>query len=180
MAGTNSKTLGRISGRIPLWGAVLVLLTVAGLFGCGSQSGPVGRPAPAIALPDLAGRTVSLADFSGRVVMLNFFATWCPPCKQEIPDFVDLQAELGEAGLTILAVSLDKDSVDKVREFSLANKINYPVLYAGGQGDDIVYQMGNFRGIPTTFLIDRQGTVVKQVVGAVSKETWLKELKKLL
>jgi thiol-disulfide isomerase/thioredoxin len=159
--------------------AILLILAALPLLAAGCSSKVDADPF-AIALPDLDGRTVRVADYRGQVAMLNFWATWCPPCQAEIPFFVELQAQYGPSGFTIIGISLDQAEADTVRNFSLEKGINYPVLYAGDRGPDVVDRMGGFRGIPTTFLLDREGRVAKKVSGLAEKAFWEKELKKLL
>jgi thiol-disulfide isomerase/thioredoxin len=123
-----------------------------------------GLVAPDFALTDLrTGKTVHLADFKGRAVLLNFWATWCPPCKVEIPWFVDLQDRYGSQGLTVVGVILlDDASAEKKLQFANDMKINYPVLLGTEQ---VGNAYGNIENLPTTFYIGRDGKVVKSVLG---------------
>ena len=166
--------LNKMVGTRWIWlmllGAALVVTA------CGSKT----EPAPSIILPTLEGQLINLSDLQGKVVMLNFWATWCPPCRSEIPDFVELQSELGEKGLTIVGVSLDTDTPDAVKDFIQKNAINYQVLYAGEQAEEVVDKMGGIRGIPTTFLINRQGEIVKKVTGVLPKQAWQTAVSDLL
>ncbi|MEW5725653.1 MAG: TlpA disulfide reductase family protein, partial [Thermodesulfobacteriota bacterium] len=131
-------------------------------------------------LPDTQGRMVNISEFKGRVIMLNFWATWCPPCRQEIPDLIALQQELGPKGLSVVSISLDHNPPEEVHRFSRENNINYPVLYAGDRAEQIVEKMGGFQGIPTTFLINREGQVIGSISGVAPKEAWAKEIRKHL
>ncbi|MDY6851571.1 MAG: TlpA disulfide reductase family protein [Thermodesulfobacteriota bacterium] len=158
----------------------IVLITALALCACSPSGSRPGQSAVDITLKDLDGKTVNLADFKGRVVMLNFFATWCPPCKVEIPDFIELQNEHGPEGLSIVGISLDQKGVDSVKEFKRDLKINYTILYAGNQAQKIVEGVGGFRGIPTTFIINREGKIVKKFTGLIKKEAWEKEIRSLL
>jgi len=158
---------------------VIIVLSLA-LCACSPSGSRPGQPAVDITLKDLDGKTVNLAGFKGRVVMLNFFATWCPPCKVEIPDFIELQNEHGPAGLSIVGISLDQKGVESVKEFKRDFRINYPILYAGNQAQKIVDGVGGFRGIPTTVIINREGKIVKKFTGLIKKEAWEKEIKSLL
>lgn len=133
-----------------------------------------------ISVTDMNNEQVRPADYKGRVIMYNLWASWCQPCRNEIPDFIELQEQFGNDGLVILGVSLDKDSLDTVRRFADRHKMNYPVFYAGDQGETIIKKIGNFRGIPTTLVIDREGQIVGRIVGAAPKREWVKTLKKLL
>ncbi len=122
------------------------------------------RPAaPDLTLTDLSGREVSLADLRGRVVLINFWATWCPPCKHEIPHLVRLQETYGDLGLTILGVSVDQKGIAAVRPFVRGRpEINYTIIPNG------IRAAQAFRGIshiPTTFVLDKQGRILKRFRG---------------
>lgn len=163
-----------------VYAVMAAFLLLAAGWTCSPTGSQVPGPAPDISLPDLKGRTVRLADFTGRVVLLNFFATWCGPCRREIPDFIELQKKHGPAGLTIVGISLDWSGVHNVRRFCQARGINYPVLMAGDRSREIKAKVGGFRGIPTTFIIDRKSMIVGKVTGAPDKRFWENKIKKLL
>lgn len=131
--------------------------------------------APAFTLFDISGKPVSLADFRGKVVVLDFWATWCPPCRREIPDFIRLQNEYGSRGLQIVGLALDEP--EKVQAFAAQNGMNYPVLLGT---DDVSMKYGGIESIPTTFIIDRQGRIVNKFVGFRTKAEFEEEIKKLL
>lgn len=131
--------------------------------------------APAFTLPDLNGRPVSLSSFRGKVVVLDFWATWCPPCKREIPDFIALQSTYGAKGLQVVGIALDEPTA--VKSFAAQSRMNYPVLLGT---DDIARLYGGITGIPTTFIIDRTGKIVTQFEGFRPKGVFESEIKKLL
>ena len=112
------------------------------LISCLPSGSGVGEDMPEIHLPDLTDKLVSLGSFKGQVIMLNLWATWCPPCRSEIPDFIDLQNKYGADGLTIVAISLDTTGLEEVQDFCEKNKVNYPVLYAGEQGGEVMEKFG--------------------------------------
>ena len=122
--------------------------------------GPAAQQAPEFSLPLLGGGTAALSSFRGKVVILDFWASWCPPCKREIPDFVELQRRYGGQGLQVVGVALDRP--EPVRDFAASANINYPVLIGN---DEIARLYGGITGIPTTFVIDRQGNIVKRYEG---------------
>jgi len=128
--------------------------------------------APVWALKDPDGKLVRSSDFDGNVVILDFWATWCPPCKAEIPGFIELQNKYGEKGLVVVGVSLDEQGPSVVKQFMKEFGMNYPVVMGN------VKLMQDFRGtaIPTTFIIDRSGKIVAKHVGFASKETFEKEI----
>ena len=127
-----------------------------------ADAGTVGSVAPAFAHADLDGKTVQLADFKGKVVILDFWATWCPPCREEVPDFVRLQSKYRDKGLAIVGLSLDAGGAKDVRPFADEFNVNYTMLIAN---DETANAYGGIVGIPTTFVIDRQGRIVKKFVG---------------
>jgi peroxiredoxin len=129
--------------------------------------------APGFTLTDINGKSVSLSDFRGKVVILDFWATWCPPCKQEIPDFISLQKEYGPRGLQVVGIALDEPG--KVQTFARQNGMNYPVLL-GTQ--DIASKYGGIRGIPTTFVIDKTGKLVNKFEGYRPRSVFESEVKK--
>jgi peroxiredoxin len=136
-----------------------------------------GKVAPDFTLTSLDGKSVKLSDLKGKAVVLNFWATWCSPCKIEIPWFVDLQNEYGPQGLQIIGVAVDESDKDDVKKFADQMKINYTVA----MGDDsITESYGNIQGLPTTFYIGRDGKMVARVPGLVSHREIEDNIKKAL
>lgn len=143
-----------------------------------AQSGGGGSQAPNFTLPAVEGGSKALADYRGKVVMLNFWATWCGPCKREIPDFIELQNEYRDDGFEILGVSLDQPGEEaNVAQFVKQIGINYDIVHGNGE---VAQAYGGVRSIPTTFLIDRDGNVVSSKVGLQPKSVWAEEIQKLL
>ena len=136
-----------------------------------------GQTAPAFVLKDLEGKPVRLADFKGKAVLLNFWATWCPPCRHEIPDLVALQNEYKDKGLVVIGVSLDQNGPAAVKSFAARMKINYPVV----MGDEkTVLSYGGIQSIPTTFFIDREGRITGRHDGGDDKAGFEAAVKPLL
>jgi peroxiredoxin len=136
-----------------------------------------GAKAPEWELVNLDGKKVKSSDFAGKVVVLDFWATWCPPCVKEIPSFIELQKQYSDKGLTIVGVSLDQDPPEEVKNFVEKHKMNYPVV----MGDEKTAEaFGGIEAIPTTFVIDRDGRVVSRHVGYTEKEVFEKEITPLL
>ena len=134
-------------------------------------------PSPAWELKGVDGKPVKSSDFAGKVVILDFWATWCGPCRMEIPGFIELQKQYADKGLVVVGVSLDQDGVSVVKSFMDKTGINYPVVL----GDEtIVNAFGGVEGIPTTFIIDRQGRIVRKHVGYAAKTEFESEIKPLL
>ena len=131
--------------------------------------------APDISLSDMDGNETQLSDFKGKVIILNFFASWCPPCRQEIPDFVELQKQYADQGFAMIGVSLT--SADDVRPFVEKMGINYTVLI-GDDAAEAAY--GPIRSIPTTFLIDKEFNIAQKYIGYRPREIFESGIKELL
>ena len=138
---------------------------------------PVLGKAPAWKLKDLQGKEVSSADFKGKVVVVDFWATWCPPCRAEIPGYIALQKKYADKGLVIIGISVDEDGAKAVAPFAKAKGINYPVLLFN---DDVVAAFGGIEGIPTTFLIDQDGNIRDKKVGVADEADYEKRIVQLL
>ena len=134
---------------------------------------PARPELPDVRFADAQGNPTSLAAFRGRVVLLNVWATWCPPCREEIPGYIELANKYAKDGLVIVGVSLDQAGVDVVKAFAARSKITYPLV----MGDDAaVTAFGGVEALPTTFLIDRDGQVRDRKVGMVEKEDYEKRI----
>jgi peroxiredoxin len=119
-------------------------------------------------MKDMNGRDVRLADFKGKVILLDFWATWCGPCKYEIPGFVELQEKYGSRGLQVIGVSVD-DTMDKLQPFARRYNINYPILQGLGH-DDMQEAYGPIWGIPINFIISRDGKICAKHTGLPPSE----------
>ncbi len=137
---------------------------------------PVPRLAPDVAFVSLDGEAIRLADHRGKVVIVDFWATWCGPCRLEIPHFIALQNEFGPRGLQIIGVAV-KDREDNVRLFAERSGMNYPTA----MGDDAaVAAFGGFTSIPTTFVVAPDGTIAACLTGYQEKQVFAELLEKLL
>lgn len=136
-----------------------------------------GKMAKNFTLKDLSGKDVSLKDFRGKAVLLNFWATWCAPCKIEIPWFAQFSQQYAGQGLEILGVTAEDIPQDEVAKAAKSLGINYPVLL---RGDTISNDWGGLDGLPTSFFIDRQGKIVDQTVGLYSRDAMEAKIKKIL
>lgn len=146
----------------------------------GSQVAPNAdemTPAPQFTLADLDGNNVSLSDFAGNVVVLNFWATWCPACRMEIPHMIELQNKYQGEGVKIVGVSLDQGGAKVVKPFYDKNKLNYLMLIGTEQ---VVKDFGGIYGIPTTFIIDQKGTISIKISGVQGVKKLENEIEKLL
>jgi cytochrome c biogenesis protein CcmG/thiol:disulfide interchange protein DsbE len=146
--------------------------------------GTAGCPANAKAanlnfsLKDIDNREVHLADLKGKVLLLDFWATWCAPCKIEIPWLIEFQERYGKSGLQVVGVSID-DPVEKLKPYASAMKMNYPVL-VGLHHDDLLDAYGPMLGIPVSVVISRDGKICNKHTGLTAKDTLEKDIKSLL
>src|SRR5215470_7968609 len=121
-----------------------------------------GQPAPDFSLTSLEGNTLKLSDFHGRAVLLNFWATWCEPCKIEMPWFVELQKKYAAQGLQIVGVAMDEATPAEIGKFAQQMGVNYPVLIGK---ESVGEEYGGIPFLPTSFYIGRDGKVVAKVFG---------------
>ena len=133
--------------------------------------------APDFTLPKLDGNSLTLSDFKGKVIILDFWTTWCPPCRREIPDFVELYEKYKDEGLLIIGVSLDGGDSRSVKQFSKNYKINYPIVLGNF---NITEDYGGIRAIPTTFVIDGKGNIKEKYIGYQPRATFEEVVKRLL
>lgn len=160
---------------------ILTAILLIGLSATGCTAAPQQgprQPAADFNLKTLDGKSLQLSALKGKVVLLDFWATWCPPCRQEIPHFKELYDQYRGKGLEIIGVALDDGGEKDVAPFARQNQINYPLVAAGGQ--ELAQRYGGIRGIPTTFLIDKQGRIAKKYIGYQSKEVFEKEIQRFL
>ena len=162
-------------------------MLMASLFVCGlaavpfhaqqkSKTGSGYKPAPNFSRLNLAGQKTSLSDYRGRVVLLNFWATWCGPCITEMPVLAQWQKELGPSGLQVVGVSMD-DEPKGVRAMTKKLRINYPVV----MGDETIgTAYGGVLGLPVTFVIDRKGKIRSRHQGAIDIASLRREVQTLL
>ena len=139
--------------------------------------GPSAKSAPSFTLQDLNGKQVSLSDFKGKVVILDFWATWCPPCVKEIPHFIALYEQYKDQGFAIVGISVDREGINVVKSFARKYQVNYPILMTDGQVDKAY---GGIPSIPTTFVIDSAGNIRQKYVGYRDKAVFEADIKALL
>ena len=136
--------------------------------GASPDSGGVAR-LMAASLPDMEGKSQALAQWQGKVLVVNFWATWCSPCLEEIPQFVRMQEKLGNQGLQFVGIAVD--NVAKVREFAAKYRMNYPVLIGEMDAIELARTAGNeFGGLPFTVVMDRKGRLIGTEIGGLNEE----------
>lgn len=155
------------------------------LLGCGkpsekkdpkSEGSRTAGPNFDFALPDLNGRILGLKDFKGKVFIINFWATWCPACEEEIPKLNELSERYKNEGLVVIGIALDKDSLNLVAPFVRKKGIRYSVLKGNEQ---MLRGLENFSGMPTTLIVDQKGNIKKKYDGSFDKDDLEKNLKEL-
>jgi thiol-disulfide isomerase/thioredoxin len=133
--------------------------------------------APQFKLKDINGRTVRLNDYQGKVVLINFWATWCPPCRAEMPDLVRLQREHGKKGLQIIGITYPPESRERVRRFARSLKVNYPIILGTRE---LKARFSSDETLPLTVVIDRDGKVSDIIGGILLREEFDEKIKPLL
>jgi peroxiredoxin len=167
------------------YGAIAIVAAILGLVACSptKPARPVvknddkRKPAPDFALKDANGKVVHLADYQGKVVLLDFWATWCGPCVVEIPWFQEFQRKYKDRGFEVLGVSMDDDGWKAINPFVEKRKINYRVVLGDDKTGD---QYGGLEALPTTFVIDRSGRIASVHVGLANKKDFEDAIKELL
>jgi thiol-disulfide isomerase/thioredoxin len=166
--------------------AIALVAAAAGVYFSWHQrtslSGPIVQTQAHLArlsLPDPAGRLQSLAQWQGKVLVLNFWATWCSPCREEIPGLIRIQRRFASNGLQIVGIALD--SAAKVQNFASEFEINYPLLVGEIDLIDITRPLGNkASGLPFTVILDRSGKIANVHLGGISEEELIRQLRPLL
>ncbi|MCC7328248.1 MAG: TlpA family protein disulfide reductase [Burkholderiales bacterium] len=155
-------------------GGVAVLALGAGLyFGLGVRT-PESNPAAAaalggLALPDAEGRQQRLDQWRGKVIVVNFWATWCAPCREEMPEFMKAQTEFGPKGLQFVGIAVDQ--ADKVRQFAAEIGLNYPTLIGGFGAMELSKSLGNtLMALPFTVILDRKGAIAHTQLGVLKPD----------
>ncbi len=136
-------------------------------------------PLPEFSFPDLSGRQHSISEWRDKILIINFWATWCPPCREEIPELIELQRQYSVKGLQIIGIAIeDQETVSEFVDFA---DINYPILIAGDQGIALASQLGNSIGaVPYTVVVDRQGQIIYRQPGQITKENLLNIIEPLM
>ncbi|MDO9270302.1 MAG: TlpA disulfide reductase family protein [Methylobacter sp.] len=134
---------------------------------------------PEFNLPDLSDHQHNISEWRGKILVINFWATWCPPCLKEIPGFIALQEQYADQGVQFIGIALeDKEPVTK---YAAESKINYPILLGGDNGIALAHQLGNsVDAVPYTLIVDRQGQIISRHPGEFSKEQILEVITPLL
>ena len=144
---------------------------------CATEATDVDEMMPAFQLKDVDGVEFDSSQLKGKVVIIDFWATWCPPCRMEVPHFQALHEQYGDKGLAMVGISLDSEGAYTVKPFMANNKVTYTMLI-GDQ--NIANEYGGIRAIPTTFVVDRSGKVVKKYTGYRDQSVFEDDIKALL
>jgi thiol-disulfide isomerase/thioredoxin len=176
---------------IRILASVIILFFAVTVIGCQKSNEAKANPvpeknttvqdnsskAPDFTLSSVSGKDVSLSDYKGKVVIVDFWATWCPPCRKGIPDLISLQNEYKD-NVAVIGISLDRENTKgSVPSFVDRMGINYPVVYFN---DKVIIDFGGVNAIPTTFIIDQNGNIVKKMVGLYPKSEYESQIKELI
>ena len=161
--------------KITVFASIAILSASIGIY-FGTQRLKIDSPADPVAsklmqasLPDLQNQTQTLSHWQGKVLLVNFWATWCPPCVAEMPELVALQNEMASKNLQIVGIGIDSPS--NIQQFATKHQITYPLLVAGMQGTELSRELGNQAGgLPFTVLIDTQGSIRQTYLGRLNME----------
>lgn len=130
-------------------------------------------------LPDLTDKSHKLTEWQGKILIINFWATWCPPCLSEIPEFIALQKQYADKNVQFVGIAVDEKQA--VQDYNASAKINYPVLIAGNAGIDISKAFGNaIESVPFTVVINPQGQIIHRQLGEINREELLKVIQPLI
>jgi peroxiredoxin len=148
---------------------ILLLLSFIAVAACSRREAPQpameGKPAPDFTLPDLDGQKTRLSDLKGKVVLVNFWATWCPPCREEVPSMAVLNRLMAGKPFRMLAISIDQGGKEAVEAFFRNSGTALPTLL---DVDGTASRLYGTTGVPETFVIDRKGVIIKKVIGALN------------
>ena len=167
----------RFGMKSAIFGRLSILVMVVFLLGACSavRAMEIGQDAKDFTLKSVDGADVKLSDFKGKVIILDFFASWCPPCRGEIPDFIELQKTYGDQGFSMIGVAVE--GMNDARAFAQKMGMNYPVLV---DDNAVSADYGPVRSIPTTFVIDKNFKIAKMYIGFKKKDVFEADIKELL
>ncbi len=164
--------------KIALFVSMFLLLITCGQQGEDTQqTEKSNQKAPDFTLKTLENEDFHLYDYLGNVIIINFWDTWCPPCRVEIPHFIELYSKYADEGFLMVGIAFGREGKDKVMSFAQEQGINYPLVIADQK---VVSSYGGINAIPTTFIIDREGKIVEKVIGYRDKEFFEGKIKSLL
>lgn len=165
---------------VAIWGWDRVIQTMpASPMAPAVPAKPDQQKIPDFSLPDIHGKSRSIREWDGKIIILNFWATWCPPCLRETPLFVELQETYGKQGVQFIGVAIDE--LQEVRDFIDTYGVNYPILIGAEDAVKISIQYGNRTGVlPFTLIIDRNGRVVLEQMGELTRDVAEQTINKLL
>ncbi len=150
--------------------------TTSSQSGTDYQTNPI--PAPDLTLETMNGRTLNLAEQQGKVILVNFWATWCGPCRREIPDLIELYSDLRSEGLVIVGIAVDQEGAEVVKPFVEEREINYPIVLDPDQSTESHFEA--MYGLPTTYVVNPDGKIVRRVLGVFPIEEMKPQLEKML
>jgi cytochrome c biogenesis protein CcmG/thiol:disulfide interchange protein DsbE len=156
---------------------IIIIATALLMFTTAAHGQSAQQQAPPLTLKSIQGRVLSLSNYRGKVVLLNFWATWCPPCRAEMPDLIRMQREYGARGLQIIGITYPPEALGEVRRFVRKLKVDYPVAIGTKETKALFDESET---LPLTIVIDREGNIVERIEGILLAEEFEQKIKPLL
>jgi thiol-disulfide isomerase/thioredoxin len=156
---------------------IITIIAALLMFSLAAYAQNAQQQAPSLMLKSIQGRTLSLSNYKGKVVLLNFWATWCPPCRAEMPELVRMQREYGARGLQIIGITYPPQTLSEVRRFVRQLKVNYPVALGTKETKALFDESET---LPLTIVIDREGHIAERIEGILLPEEFEQKIKPLL
>ena len=156
---------------------IIIIVAALLMFTMAAHGQSIAQQAPLLKLKSIEGRAFSLSDYKGKIVLLNFWATWCPPCRAEMPDLIKMQRDYGARGLQIIGITYPPETLGEARRFVRKLRVNYPIVLGTKETKALFDESET---LPVTIVIDREGKIVERIEGILLAEEFEQKIKPLL